>query len=70
MRVVLTDSTGHEWANACSLCNDQRKVGPDREFECPWCRGVRMKYGNYWYPVDASNQHLHVGRMREKGEPK
>jgi hypothetical protein len=25
---------------------------PDgRALECPWCRAVRFKYGDYWCPV-------------------
>jgi hypothetical protein len=50
------DKNGVRWANKCDLCSSSRKniVGD----ECAWCCAVRMKHGNYWYPIDDTNKHL------------
>lgn len=58
-----TAKDGTLWASRCDLCNNSRRVGfgafrSGEEPECPWCRGVRLKYGNYWYPITDSNRHL------------
>lgn len=73
MTLISTDASGQRWANKCTLCNNTRvspgsegwdwKAHPNaisagRALECPWCLAVRRKYGSYWYPIDASNEHL------------
>ena len=65
---VIVAHDGSEWANACDLCRNTRRVGEGilspSEQECPWCRAVRLKYGSYWYPVDRTCRHLFVGSTR------
>lgn len=50
------DSNGVRWANKCALCNSTRKIFTGDE--CSWCRTVRIKHGNYWYPINKTNAHL------------
>lgn len=60
---VVTKSDGARWSNRCALCNNARKVGigafrSGQEPECSWCRAVRLKYGDYFYPITEHNKHL------------
>lgn len=54
---LMTSNRHGTWSSECALCQGLRVFGVDR-VECPWCKSVRMKYGNYFYPIDASNVHL------------
>jgi hypothetical protein len=66
---TMTDTNGKRWANACALCGGARRLPSvfrgEPQPECPWCKAVRMKYGNYWYPITKSNEHL----FEATGEP-
>jgi hypothetical protein len=48
-------SDRQEWSSRCDLCSNARVLvgsgfGDKPDVECPWCKAVRLKYGNYWYP--------------------
>ena len=52
-----------QWSSKCALCRGARKIGfgafpAGEEPECTWCKAVRLKYGDYFYPIDKSNAHL------------
>ena len=45
-----------QWSSKCDLCASTHRMQDGSE--CPWCKGVRLEYGNYFYPINASNAHL------------
>lgn len=66
---VTTDQDGNRWADDCSLCRGTRVNQCDRELECSWCRSVRYKYGNYFYPINDSNKHLFENKPPPEKDP-
>lgn len=60
---IFTDSSGIRYSSRCDLCKNTRvleyaRFGNDPAPECTWCKSIRLKYGNYWYPITDKNKHL------------